>query len=73
MEGGHKPGKIEDKGTVDSPVLQVRDARAVKTVVFGHILPGGGWVLPGNRLVVKIWSASKGEEQDREELGQDGL
>lgn len=37
-----EPGEMDYRGTVDRPVLPVRGARDVGTVVFGCFVPGGG-------------------------------
>ena len=68
-----QPGEMDDKETVDSPVFPVLEARAVETLVLRRVIPGGGRVLSGDRLVVETWSAKRREEQDSEYKGQDGL
>ena len=50
-----EPGEVDGRVTVDSPVLPVREAGAVETVVFERFIPRGRRVLPGDRLVVEIW------------------
>ena len=67
MDIVREPGEMEDRGAADSPVLPVREARAVGTVVLGRVTPGGGRVLSGDRLVVEIWADRKREQADSEE------
>ena len=67
MEMVCEPGEMEDRGTADSPVLPVREARAVETVILGRFIPGGGPVLFGDRLVVEIWSVRRKEEPGSQE------
>ena len=59
MEMVREPGEMEDRGTVDSPILLVREVRAVETVVLDRIIPGVGRVVFGDRLVVGMWFIGK--------------
>ena len=41
-----KPGEAGSKVTADSPVLPVREARAVEALVLKRVIPGSGRLLP---------------------------
>ena len=62
-----EPGEVGSEGTADSPVFPVREARAVEALVLGRVIPGSGWLLSGDRLVVEIWADRRREEADSEE------
>ena len=49
-----EPEESEVRGTADSPVRPVREARAVETLVLGRVIPGRWRILPGDRLMVEI-------------------
>ena len=66
VEMVREPGEAGSKGTADSPVFLVREARAVETLVLGRVIPGSGRLLPGDRLVVEIWADRRREEADSE-------
>ena len=66
VEMVREPGEVEDKGTAESPDSLVHEARAVETVVLGRVIPDGGRVLSGDRLVEK-WSSRIREEPNSEE------
>ena len=53
-EMARKPGESKVRGTADSPVRPVREARAVETLVLRRVIPGRWWILPGDR--VEIWT-----------------
>ena len=67
MEVVCKPGEAGSRGTAGIPVLPVREAKAVETLVLGRVIPGRWRVLPGDRLVVEIWDDRRREETDSEE------
>lgn len=54
------PGQMGDRGTADSPVLPVREAGTVETMIFERIVLGC-W-----RLVVEVWTVKRGEEPESE-------
>lgn len=54
---------MEDKGTDESPVLSVLEARNVET---GRTVPGNRRLFYGDRLVTDIWPFRKeGEPEER--------
>ena len=67
VEMVREPGEAGSVGTADSPVLPVREARAVETLVLGRVIPGSERLLPGDRLVVEIWADRRREKADSEE------
>ena len=67
VEMVREPREAGSKGTADSPVLPVRETRAVETLVLGRVVPGSGRLLPGDRLVVEIWADRRREKADSEE------
>ena len=66
VEMVREPGRMEVRGTADSPVLPVREARAVETVVLGRVIPGGGRVWSGDKQVLEIWPVRRRDELDNE-------
>ena len=66
MEMVREPGEMEDRGMTDSPVLSVREARAVKTVALGRVIPDDGRILFGDWLVMEIWPVGRREEPESE-------
>lgn len=58
---------MKDRGTANSPNIPVSKAGTVVTVVLGRIVPGGGWVLFGDRLVAEIWPVKRREKPDSKE------
>ena len=69
----HKLGEPGSKGTTDSPVFPVREARAVEALGLRRVIPGSGRLLPGDRLVVEIWAERRREKADSEEWSEGGL
>ena len=67
VEMVRKPGEAGSKGTADSPVFPVREARAVEALVLGRVIPGSGRFLPGDGLVAEIWADIRREEAHSEE------
>ena len=66
VEMVREPEDAGSKGTADSPVFPVREARAVEILVLGRVIPGRWRILPGDRLVVEIWADRRREEADCE-------
>ena len=66
VEMVREPGEMEDRGTPDSPVLPVREPRAVETVCLGRVILASGRVLSGNRQVMEIRIVRRREEPDSE-------
>ena len=62
-----EPGEAGSKGTADSPVFPVREARAVEALVLERVIPGSRRILPGDKLVVGIWADRRRAEADSEE------
>ena len=62
-----EPGEARSKGTADSPIFLVREARTVEALVLGHVIPGSGRLLPGDRLVVEVWADGRREKAGSEE------
>lgn len=54
-----EPGKMEYRGMIDGPILPFlpfREARAVKTMVLGSVIPGvGRVVLKRARIDCALW------------------
>ena len=48
-----------------APFSRFMKQRPGETVVFRRVIPGGGRVLSGDRLVVEIWSVRREEERIR--------
>ena len=67
VEMVRETGEAGSKGTADSPVFRVCEARAVESLVLGLVIPGSGRLLSGDRLVVEIWADRRREEADSEE------
>ena len=67
VEMVRKPGETGGRGTADTPVLPVREVRALETLALGRVIPGRRRLFPGDRLVVEIWADRRREEADSEE------
>lgn len=67
MEMVRGPRQMEERRTVDSPILSVCEAGTIETVVFRRTAPDCWRVLLGDSAVMEIWSVGRGEEPDNEE------